>query len=226
LAASNAKQANLRKKNQKRGLTVPPILIFSVTNRCNLACRGCYACAQGRDLSGELDIRDIEKIITEAKALGTTIVLFAGGEPLVREGLLDIAAHHPQLLFLVFSNGLLFDARAIEQIKANKHIIPVISLEGDEETTDARRGSGVYRAVMATAQRLKVNRIVFGSSITLTSRNYDMVVNERFIRDLKEMGSLAVFMIEYVPELFNRASRGKMSTFPISQAMFMAVQLP
>jgi len=39
----NQQQASrVRKAHARRGLHVPPILIFSVTNRCNLHCQGCY----------------------------------------------------------------------------------------------------------------------------------------------------------------------------------------
>ena len=72
------------------GLTVPPIMILSITNDCNLACAGCYACAQGRNKHDELTIEDIARVISEAEQIGVAIVMIAGGEPLMKQGILDV----------------------------------------------------------------------------------------------------------------------------------------
>ena len=77
-----------RQRNAAEGLTVPPIMIFSITNRCNLNCVGCFAHAQGRKLDEELSISQIEDIIAQGEALGISIFLIAGGEPLVKKGIL------------------------------------------------------------------------------------------------------------------------------------------
>jgi hypothetical protein len=59
---------------EKRGVHVPPYLIISVTARCNLACRGCYARAHGRSPDGELPLARLGEILAEAEELGTSVV--------------------------------------------------------------------------------------------------------------------------------------------------------
>ena len=67
-------------------------------------------------------------------------MLIAGGEPLLREGLLDLTAQTPEILFLLFTNATLLDDATVEKLKTQPHVVPILSLEGDETFTDARRG--------------------------------------------------------------------------------------
>lgn len=184
---------------QNEDLYVPPILIISVTNDCNLSCEGCYACAQNRIKKDELTTEQIENIIKEGIDLGVSIVLIAGGEPLVKENILDIFRKYNDTLFVMFTNGLLIDDKASKEIDKIKNMITVFSLEGDEAQTDKRRGIGVYKKVMRAMQLLDNDNAMFGTSITLTSQNYDAVINKSYLTNLQDKGCRALFLIEYVP---------------------------
>ena len=200
ISAKIKKQAKLREMLAKNeDLIVPPVLIISVTNDCNLSCKGCYACSQQRDKSGEMTLSDIYRIIDEAVALGVAIILIAGGEPLMKEGILNIPKKYPDTLFVMFTNGLLLGTSATETLAGQKNLVPVISIEGNRETTDYRRGAGMYDNVMNIMSRLAARNQIFGTSITLTSKNYDEIVNSEFLKELESKGSSAAFLIEYVP---------------------------
>ncbi len=80
---------------------------MSITNDCNLNCAGCYACAQDRIKEDELTIEDIDRVISEAVDLGVAIIMIAGGEPLVKKGILDIMQKYDDTLFVMFTNGLM-----------------------------------------------------------------------------------------------------------------------
>ena len=69
-------------------------------------------------------------VIREADELGISIILLAGGEPLTRPEVLDITADHPNIAFPLFTNGLLIDGETIDKLAAQRHVVPVISLEG------------------------------------------------------------------------------------------------
>ena len=127
--------------------------------------------------------------------LGVAVVMLAGGEPLMKKGILALPDDHPDTLFVMFTNGLLLSSRS----DYPKNLIPVISLEGGKITTDARRGKGVYAAVQALIGRLNEQKRLFGASVTLTSANFDEVVNFAFLSALETEGCRAAFLIEYVP---------------------------
>jgi MoaA/NifB/PqqE/SkfB family radical SAM enzyme len=108
ITAKMNKQSEVRKQYAaEENLIVPPVLIVSITNDCNLSCKGCYACEQHRDKTEEMTIEQIDRIIGEAVDLGVAVVLIAGGEPLMKEGILELPKKYPSTLFVMFTNGLL-----------------------------------------------------------------------------------------------------------------------
>ena len=71
--------ARLRARMAREGVTVPPIIIFSITNRCNLRCKGCYAQAiRGEGSTDELSPGKLRSIVAEADALGVSFFVIAG----------------------------------------------------------------------------------------------------------------------------------------------------
>ncbi len=103
------KSMKLRKINEQNGIHVPPILIFSITHSCNLRCSGCYARAKTSENGSNLGSGKIREIITEAGNLGVSIILIAGGEPLVHPDIIEIISDFPSILFPLFTNGTLID---------------------------------------------------------------------------------------------------------------------
>lgn len=192
-------QQKIRQENLSKSLTVPPLMILSVTNDCNLKCQGCYANSQDREKELEMTTKNLDRVIQEGIDLGVGIFLIAGGEPLMKEGLLDIISKHKKTIFLMFTNGLMISEIIKRQIKELKQLIPIFSLEGSQETTDLRRGSGVFKAVISKMEELDRDRILFGTSITLTRQNYNEVMNDHYIKNLEEKGCRVLFLIEYVP---------------------------
>ena len=66
--------------------------------------------------------------------------------------MLTIAGAHSGILFPVFTNGTLIDRDYLELLDKNRNLIPIVSIEGKQETTDARRGAGIYQR-LHTAMR-------------------------------------------------------------------------
>jgi len=73
------------------------------------------------------------------------------------------------------------------------HLIPVISLEGDESQTDERRGQGVFANYAQNRVEMSQKQIFWGNSITLTSENYDIVRSEALARRRIEQGAKLFF---------------------------------
>ncbi len=199
-AIMSQKQAQKRRAMwETNGVHVPPIIIVSVTNRCNLACKGCYHKAHKRASNPELSRERWGQVLDEASSLGVSVVMFAGGEPFVRGDILLLAKDHPEIIFPVFTNGLLLKGDAAKPLRGIRNLIPVISIEGFEAQTDERRGKGVFEAITATMKELKKNHSLFGASVTVTRTNFDTVTSDVFIKGLAKSGCRLVFFVEYVP---------------------------
>ena len=189
----------IRKKHLKAGLEVPELMIVSTTEACNLACKGCYACAHNRKPGDELADERVAEILDEAAGLGVSVVMLAGGEPLLSHGWLDALGKHNEMVGIVFTNGTLFDARRREWFAAHRHVIPTFSIEGNESQTDFRRGNGVYAKVNEAMGDLFANKIPFGISVTVTSHNIDSILCDEFTTEYLRKGCLLFVFVEYVP---------------------------
>ncbi|MEZ4510107.1 MAG: radical SAM protein [Eubacteriales bacterium] len=110
-ALASKRAASARGRHAAAGGHIPAFLIASITNRCNLHCAGCYARANNLcdDQASEELLTDEqwERIFTQAGEIGVSFILLAGGEPMLRRGVLACAATHRDILFPVFTNGTL-----------------------------------------------------------------------------------------------------------------------
>ncbi len=197
------KAAAKRQRSEKAGLHIPPFLIASITKSCNLRCSGCYArelhfCSDGVRNS-QLTWERWEEVFGEAEDLGISFILLAGGEPLMRRDVVVKAADRKNIIFPIFTNGLLIDDFYIDLFKKNRNLLPVLSIEGYQEETDQRRGQGTYRALLEVMSRLDDNGIVYGTSVTVTTQNVGEVSDKKFIDILSDMGCKTIFYVEYVP---------------------------
>ncbi|MHB1356703.1 MAG: radical SAM protein, partial [Anaerolineae bacterium] len=89
--------ARVRKGWLQEGTQPPAFMIISVTQACNLHCKGCYAHALHRHAESEMDDARLQSLVDEAHELGISIVLLAGGEPLTRPAVLQITSSHPDI---------------------------------------------------------------------------------------------------------------------------------
>jgi MoaA/NifB/PqqE/SkfB family radical SAM enzyme len=191
--------ARRRKSNEKRGVHIPPIAIFSITNRCNLRCKGCYAQALREASPDELSARRIREIIVEAEGLGVSFFVIAGGEPLLRPEIIDITRDVPRALFLVVTNGLLLDAPLVLRLQEQQNTVPALSLEGTSAETDGRRGEGVHARLSEKMRELRKAGVFFSLSITLNRSNFDVVTDRTFLREAIEAGCRFFLFLEYTP---------------------------
>ncbi len=203
MAKDIAKSAKTRATYEKAGTHIPPFLIASVAAQCNLHCPGCYARANGgcgsEAAAQEMQAEDWRRVFREAAEIGVSFILLAGGEPLMRRDIIEMAAHEQGIVFPVFTNGTLFDEDTTALFEQHRNLIPVLSIEGDEAQTDARRGSGVAAQVEGAMERLHARGMLYGASITVTTENMARVTEPDFINPLREKGCGVVFFVEYVP---------------------------
>jgi MoaA/NifB/PqqE/SkfB family radical SAM enzyme len=153
------KAARVRTELGRNGVHVPPIIIYSITDRCNLHCKGCYAQALHTSMQPEMSTEKMKETIREARNLGVSFMVLAGGEPLVRREILDIIRDFKDVIFFVFTNGTMIDEALADRIKHTRNLVPIISLEGNRAETDLRRGSGVFQNLAGVIKRLQRRQI-------------------------------------------------------------------
>ena len=202
-AAATAAASKRRTAAERQGEHIPSFLIASITSNCNLHCAGCYSRCNNATVDAEpvnqLTGEEWANIFREADELGISFILLAGGEPMLRRDVLEAAGKRPHILFPIFTNGTFMDERYFRLFDKCRNLVPIMSIEGGQAVTDARRGTGIYDRLIQNMDELKRRGLPFGASVTVTTQNIREVTSESFLSTLSDRGCKAVVYVEFVP---------------------------
>lgn len=181
----------------QENLVVPPVVIFSPTVRCNLSCAGCYS--RDYPMDGEMTPDEIAGLFGQAEQLGVNFFVITGGEPLLRQGLMELLAAYRRLIFLLFTNATLMDRAWAQRVARLGNVAPLLSVEGGEQDTDSRRGKGVYERVAVGMAHLNEAGAFFGFSAMVTRRSAATLGDEAFVDEMVARGCRVGVYSSYVP---------------------------
>src|SRR5512145_637282 len=112
---------------------------------------------------------------------------------------LRIFRDYDDMFFLTYTNGTLLDQGTVDALARLGNVAPGISVEGYRESTDGRRGAGVYDKVLAAAERLREAGVLFGVSVTYTRRNVPEVTSEEFVSHWVDRGAIFAWYFMFMP---------------------------
>ena len=97
-----------------------PVVVWNMTRRCNLKCVHCYAQAVDPDGKDEISTEQGKAIISDLAAYGAPVMLFSGGEPLVRQDLPELASYATEkgMRAVISTNGTLITKEKARELKA------------------------------------------------------------------------------------------------------------
>ena len=188
----------LHKQRLKRGEFFPPYLYISIINSCNLRCQGCWVDVAAKQ--HKIDLAAMNRMITEAKAVGNSFFGLLGGEPFMHPELFEILEAHPDAYFQVFTNGHFITDESARRLRKIGNVTPLISIEGSEIVSDERRGrGGVYSQSMEGLQHCLNNKVLTGVCTSLCQSNFDDLLNEQWVDRLIQMGVMYTWFHIYRP---------------------------
>jgi Fe-coproporphyrin III synthase len=170
-----------------------PVVVWNMTKRCNLRCVHCYAFAESQDYKGdELSTDEGRALIDDLASFGSPVILFSGGEPLLREDLPDLIDHAVKkgLRAVISTNGtLITPEKARIFARLNLSYIGV-SLDGLSEINDTFRGvRGAFEKAIEGIRNAREAGIKVGLRFTINKRNvgeipkiFDLLEQERIPR--------------------------------------------
>lgn len=170
---------------------IPLLAVWNVTNKCNLKCRHCYISANESQKDGELSTEEVKKLIDSLLRINAGVLLFSGGEPLLREDIWELAeyAQRKGIRCALSTNGTLISEGVAERLKASGVIYAGISVDGDCTTHDEFRGSRSYERAVKGLRNCKKAGLTRGVRFTLHKLNHtklsevlELVVKEEIPR--------------------------------------------
>lgn len=188
----------VRENREKYKCNIPFNILFDPTSACNLNCKGCWSAEYGHHLN--LSPEEMQSIVTQGKELGCHFYWLTGGEPLIKKKeVLEICRNNKDCIFLIFTNATLIDEALCDAINECGNITLALSLEGNEESNDWRRGAGAYQTTLKAMDLLKENKCLFGLSVCYTRKNLSTVTSEEFIDFVIDKGAKYMLNFNYMP---------------------------
>jgi len=185
------------KFRQRHGFSAPTTMVISPTMKCNLRCIGCWAGEYEK--KEELDLPLLNRVLNEAKEMGTYFFTITGGEPFVWKDLLNLFKRHNDCYFQVYTNGTLISPFVAKTLSELGNAFLAISVEGFEKETDARRGRGTFQKILNTMELLRKEGVPFGISVTPLRQTNELVSSDEFIEFFSERGCFLIWYFNYVP---------------------------
>lgn len=151
-----------------------PVVVWNVTQQCNLKCIHCYAHASNRVAEQELTFKEGQQLIDDLSGFGVPVLLFSGGEPLVRKDLPDLAAHAVKrgMRAVISTNGTLITKSTAKRLKEIGLSYVGISLDGMQAVNDRFRGvNGAFNKAMEGIRNCKDAGIKVGLRFTINKAN-------------------------------------------------------
>lgn len=151
-----------------------PVVVWNVTKRCNLRCVHCYASADPSPHPDELTTEEGFRLLEDLAQFGCPVVLFSGGEPLMRPDILDLIhkAVSLGLRAVVSTNGVLIDRPLARELKKFGLSYVGISMDGLREVHDRFRGlKGAFDKAMEAVENCKAEGIKVGLRFTINKLN-------------------------------------------------------
>ncbi|MBN1765739.1 MAG: 12,18-didecarboxysiroheme deacetylase [Sedimentisphaerales bacterium] len=151
-----------------------PIVVWNTTRRCNLACVHCYSQSANRQYEGELTTEEGLALLEDLAQFGAPVVLFSGGEPLLRNDLHALIKHARELGLraVISTNGTLIDQAQAEQFAEEGLSYVGVSLDGMRETNDKFRGhQGAFDEALAGIRNCRKAGVKVGLRFTINKRN-------------------------------------------------------
>jgi len=180
--------APLTKGHGKSGIVV----IWNLTNRCNLACPHCYAHATSKGLAHELSTREAKKVIDDLVRQKVLVLILSGGEPILRKDLYELAAYAKEkgITCALSTNGTLINKSHVRKILKSGIRYVGISIDGIGENHDRFRGKqGAYTASLKAIRLCRDAGIKIGLRLSLTAHTarelpliFDLFEKEKLVK--------------------------------------------
>ena len=176
----------------KRHVKSGVVVIWNLTNLCNLACPHCYAHATSKGMTNELSTRDAKKVIDDLSRQKVLVLILSGGEPILRQDLYELATYAKErgISCALSTNGTLINESHVRKILRSGISYVGISIDGIGENHDQFRGKqGAYTASLKAIRLCRDAGVKVGLRLSLTAHTnrslpkiFDLFEEEKLVK--------------------------------------------
>jgi len=151
-----------------------PVVVWNITKRCNLKCVHCYAHATPQAQDNELSTDEGKALIDDLADFKAPVLLFSGGEPLMRKDLPELAGYAVKkgMRAVISTNGTLIHEETAKALKDIGLSYVGISLDGGRAINDRFRGvHGAFDAALKGIDNCQKTGIKVGLRFTINKFN-------------------------------------------------------
>ncbi|MFZ2632639.1 MAG: 12,18-didecarboxysiroheme deacetylase [Desulfosalsimonadaceae bacterium] len=155
-----------------------PVVVWNITRQCNLKCVHCYAHAKATLQENELTNAEGRQLIDDLSNMGVPVLLFSGGEPLMRPDMPELAEYAVQkgMRAVISTNGTLITREIAQKLKKIGLSYVGISLDGMRDINDRFRGvEGAFDMALAGIQNCQEAGIKVGLRFTVNRYNVNEI---------------------------------------------------
>lgn len=153
-----------------------PVVVWNSTRTCNLKCAHCYMDSDARKYEGELTTEEAKRFIDDLAAFRVPVLLFSGGEPLIRPDFFELAQYAISrgIRTTLSTNGTLITPDVAQRLKRIGVGYVGISLDGLRDVNDRFRGKeGAFTAAMQGIENCVAVGQRVGLRFTINRHNYE-----------------------------------------------------
>lgn len=177
-----------------------PVVVWNATRRCNLKCVHCYAHAKDKEFADELSTAEGRAVIDDLAEFGVPVILFSGGEPLVRKDLPELAEYAVKkgMRAVISTNGTLITASMARTLKKIGLSYVGISLDGMEDINDRFRGvKGAFKSALKGIENCQAAGIKVGLRFTVNKFNVEEIPAIFDLLEEKEIPRVCFYHLVY-----------------------------
>ncbi len=155
-----------------------PVVVWNCTKTCNLKCVHCYANSDSKKYEGELTTKEAKALISDFQEFKVPVILFSGGEPLLREDLFELIEHakNCNIRSTISTNGTLIDKEVARRIKRSGVGYVGISLDGIGHKHDKfRQTKGCFDTALTGIRNCREANQKVGLRFTINKHNYTQI---------------------------------------------------
>ncbi len=172
------KEAKFARNGVREG--AGPVVVWNSTRTCNLKCRHCYMSSDAKKYNDELSTEEAKRFIDDLAEFNVPVLLFSGGEPLIRPDFFELAAYAAEkgVRPTLSTNGTLITPEVAQRIKDIGVGYVGISLDGLQDVNDQFRGmDGAFAAAMQGIKNCVAVDQRVGLRFTINHHNIEELEN-------------------------------------------------